>query len=248
MPITLLDIVLIVVMLVSALLAMVRGFMREVLSITAWVLAAAATLYSYGKLLPFAKQYFNNDIVAAVAVVGGVFLVTLLIVSVLTIRISDMVLDSRVGALDRTLGFLFGLARGLVIVVIAYMFFDWLVPDRSKPEWVLHAKSKVVLSSTGDWLKAQLPDDPENTILKKLKRPRPEDTDNPDSPPPDQHGELDEHAVPGLVSVQVIDGFEAVKVDQGEAELASIALGAGDLLVEAFIEGAAVGDTGQRIG
>ena len=66
-----------------------------------------------------AKQYFNNDIVAAVAVVGGVFLVTLLVVSVLTIRISDMVLDSRVGALDRTLGFLFGLARGLIIVVIA---------------------------------------------------------------------------------------------------------------------------------
>ena len=77
MPITLLDIVLIVVMLVSGLLAMVRGFMREVLSITAWVLAAAATLYSYGKLLPLAKQYFNNDVVAAVAVVGGVFLVTL---------------------------------------------------------------------------------------------------------------------------------------------------------------------------
>ena len=120
MPITLLDIVLIVVMLVSGLLAMVRGFMREVLSITAWVLAAAATLYSYGKLLPLAKQYFNNDIVAAVAVVGGVFLVTLLVVSVLTIRVSDMVLDSRVGALDRTLGFLFGLGRGLIIVVVAF--------------------------------------------------------------------------------------------------------------------------------
>ncbi|MGA2893781.1 MAG: CvpA family protein [Xanthobacteraceae bacterium] len=188
MPITLLDIVLIVVMLISALLAMVRGFMREVLSITAWVLAAGVTLYTYGKLLPLAKQYFNNDVVAAVAVVGGVFLVTLLVVSVLTIRVSDMVLDSRVGALDRTLGFLFGLARGLIIVVIAYMFFDWLVPDRSKPDWVLHAKSKVVLSSAGDWIKAQLPDDPENTILKKLKRPRPEDTDTPEAPP-DQHSE-----------------------------------------------------------
>jgi membrane protein required for colicin V production len=189
MPITLLDIVLIVVMLVSGLLAMVRGFMREVLSITAWVLAAAATLYSYGKLIPYAKQYFNSDIVAAVAVVGGVFLITLLIVSVLTVRISDMVLDSRVGALDRTLGFLFGLGRGLVIVVIAYMFFDWLVPDRSKPEWVLHAKSKVVLGSAGDWIKAQLPDDPESTILKKLKRPPPEDTDTPGATP-DQHGAL----------------------------------------------------------
>src|SRR5271169_2769018 len=162
MPISLLDIVLIVVMLISGLLAMVRGFMREVLSITAWVLAAGVTLYSYGKLLPLAKQYFNNDIVAAVAVVGGVFLLTLLIVSVLTIRVSDMVLDSRVGALDRTLGFLFGLARGLVIVVVAYTFFDWLVPDRSKPDWVMHAKSRVVLVAAADWLKAQLPDDPEN--------------------------------------------------------------------------------------
>jgi len=123
MPITLLDIVLIVVMLVSGLLAMVRGFMREVLSIIAWVLAAVATLYSYAKLLPYAKQYFNNDVVAAVAVIGGVFLVTLVVVSILTVRISDMVLDSRVGALDRTLGFLFGLARGLVIVVVAFLFF-----------------------------------------------------------------------------------------------------------------------------
>ena len=141
MPITLLDIVLLVVMLVSALLAMVRGFMREVLSIAAWA-AAAATLYSYAKLLPLAKQYFNNDIVAAVAVVGGVFLGTLLVVSIVTIKISDMILDSRVGALDRTLGFLFGLARGLVIVVVAFLFFAWLVPDRSQPEWVKNAKSR----------------------------------------------------------------------------------------------------------
>jgi len=191
MPITLLDIILIVVMLVSGLLAMVRGFMREVLSITAWVLAAAATLYSYGKLLPLAKQYFNNDIVAAVAVVGGVFLVTLLIVSVLTIRVSDMVLDSRVGALDRTLGFLFGLGRGLVIVVVAFQFFTWLVPDRSQPEWVKDAKSRVVLAGTGQWLMSMLPDDPESTILNKLKRPRPQDSDTPDAAPPDQHGELD---------------------------------------------------------
>lgn len=191
MPITLLDIVLIVVMLISGLLAMVRGFMREVLSITAWILAAAATLYSYGKLLPYAKEYFNSDVVAAIAVVGGVFLITLLIVSVLTIRISDMVLDSRVGALDRTLGFLFGLARGLLIVVVAFQFFIWLVPDRSQPEWVRGAKSRVVLAGTGQWLISMLPEDPENTILNKLKKPHPTDTENPDAGSDQQHSELD---------------------------------------------------------
>jgi membrane protein required for colicin V production len=182
MPITLLDIILIGVMLVSALLAMIRGFMREVLSIAAWVIAAVATLYAYAKFLPLAKTYFNNDVVAAGAVIGGTFLGTLLIVSVITVRFSDMVLDSRVGALDRTLGFLFGLARGLVIVVVAFLFFAWLVPPRTQPSWVANAKSKVVLQSTGDWLMSMLPDDPESTILKRLKRPKPEDGEPADAP------------------------------------------------------------------
>jgi membrane protein required for colicin V production len=192
MPITLLDVALIVVMLVSGLLAMVRGFMREILSIIAWILAAVATLYAYSKLLPLAKQYFNNDIVAAVVVIGGVFLLTLLVVSIVTVRISDMVLDSRVGALDRTLGFLFGLARGLIIVVVAFMFFNWLVPDKSQPEWVKAAKSRVVLAGTGQWLMSMLPEDPESTILKRLKK-RPEDTETPENST-DRHSQLDQPA------------------------------------------------------
>ena len=136
MPITLLDILLLVVMLISGLLAMIRGFMREILSIASWGIAALVTLYSYSRVLPIAKQYVASDMVATGISVGGVFLLTLLIVSIITVRISDMVLDSRVGALDRTLGFLFGLGRGLIIVVVAFLFFAWLVPERSQPEWV----------------------------------------------------------------------------------------------------------------
>jgi hypothetical protein len=95
-------------MLISGLLAMIRGFMREILSITAWGAAAVATLLLYPKLLPIAKANISSDIVATGAVIGGVFLITLLIVSIITVKVSDMVLDSRIGALDRTLGFLFG--------------------------------------------------------------------------------------------------------------------------------------------
>jgi membrane protein required for colicin V production len=190
MPITLLDILLLVVMLVSGLLAMIRGFMREILSIGAWGVAALATLWAYAKVLPIAKGYFASDMVAAGVTVGGVFLLTLLIVSIITVRISDMVLDSRVGALDRTLGFLFGLGRGLVIVVVAFLFFAWLVPERSQPTWVSGAKSKVVLQSTGQWLMSMLPDDPESTILKRLKKPKPEDQDAPPDTAPGQKSEL----------------------------------------------------------
>jgi membrane protein required for colicin V production len=175
MPITILDLVLLAVMLISGLLAMVRGFMREILSIAAWGTAAVATLYGYSKLLPTAKTYFNNDTIASVVVVAGVFVGTLIVVSIVTVRISDMILDSRIGALDRTLGFLFGLARGLLIVVVAYLFFIWLVPDKQQPDWVRMAKSRTMLDSTGDWLKGLLPDDPENTILKRFKKNKPDD-------------------------------------------------------------------------
>ena len=140
MPITLLDVILLVVMLISALLAMVRGFMREVLSIASWAAAALLTLYAYPRLKPVVLQYLSNDIVASAATIGGVFLGTLLIVSVITIKISDMILDSRVGALDRTLGFLFGLGRGLVIVVVAFLFFSWLVPSNKQPDGVRNAQ------------------------------------------------------------------------------------------------------------
>ena len=182
MPITILDLVLLGVMLISGLLAMVRGFMREILSIAAWGAAALVTLYAFSKLLPTAKTYFSNETVAAVVVVAGTFLATLIVVSIISVRISDMILDSRIGALDRTLGFLFGLARGLLIVVVAYQFFIWLVPDKQQPDWVRSAKSRTMLDSTGEWLKGLLPDDPENTILKRFKKNKPDD-DSTDAAP-----------------------------------------------------------------
>jgi membrane protein required for colicin V production len=167
---TWLDYFLLAVMLISGLLAMVRGFMREILSIASWALAAIATLYFYARLLPYAKSYIANDIVAAVVVIGGVFLVTLLVVSVITVRISDMILDSRVGALDRTLGFLFGLGRGLIIVVVAYVFASWLVPEQRQFEGIKTAKSRVVLDSTADWLRSLLPEDFDAYLSQWFKR------------------------------------------------------------------------------
>jgi membrane protein required for colicin V production len=190
MPITVLDLILLVVMLISALLAMVRGFMREVLSIVSWGVAAVAAFFALPRLSPLVKQFFGTlgDSAVSIIVGGSVFLLTLLIVSILIVRISDMVLDSRIGALDRSLGFVFGLGRGLIIVVVAFLFFAWLVPDRSQPDWVRSAKSKVVLQGTGQWLMSMLPDDPENIILKRLKR-RKGDEQEPQDAPPDQRSE-----------------------------------------------------------
>jgi membrane protein required for colicin V production len=210
MPITLLDIVVLAVMLLSGLLAMIRGFMREILSIAAWGTAALATVYSFSKLLPTAKGYFNNDTVATIAVVAGVFIGTLIVVSLVTVRISDMILDSRIGALDRTLGFLFGLARGLLIIVVAFLFFAWLVPEKQQPDWVRSAKSRVVLQGTGDWLMTLLPDDPENTILKRLKKPKPDEEQTDAAPEPRAASASDGYAKSARDGLkQLIDGKAA---------------------------------------
>jgi membrane protein required for colicin V production len=185
-----LDIFLIVVMLISGLLAMVRGFMREVLSIVAWVAAAGAAFYLFPRLLPYATQYFGgwNEWLVKGLVVGGVFLATLIIVSIFTVKLSDKILDSRIGALDRSLGFLFGLARGLIIVVVAFVFFNWLVPQKSQPEAIKNARSRVVLQGTGDWLESLLPENLDTYITNILKK-KPKG-DEQDEPPPDQRGEM----------------------------------------------------------
>ncbi|MDB5656977.1 MAG: Colicin synthesis protein [Tardiphaga sp.] len=210
MPITILDLVLLAVMLISGLLAMVRGFMREILSIAAWGAAAVVTLFAFQKLLPSAKAYIANDTVATIVVIAGVFIGTLIVVSIITVRISDMILDSRIGALDRTLGFLFGLARGLLIVVVAFLFFAWLVPDKQRPDWVTAAKSRVVLESTGNWLMSLLPDDPENTILKRFKKDKPgEDATETEPAAP---GAGDGYSKPARDSLKkLIDGKPATK-------------------------------------
>lgn len=171
-------------MLISGLLAMVRGLMREVFAIASWVIAAGVTLYGYPHALPLAKQYISQDTFAMAAAVGGVFILTLLVVSIITVRISDAILDSRIGALDRTLGFLFGLARGFLIVVVAFLFFNWLAQnEQGQPEWIREARSRVVLQSAGDWLISVLPDDPES-LIREIRGPK--DTDvEPTEPPPE---------------------------------------------------------------
>ena len=117
-----LDLGLIVIILISALLAMLRGFTREVLAIASWGAAAIAAVYFYPLVLPYVKPYIQKDVVAMAASAAAVFFVTLILVSIITIKLSDAILDSKVGALDRSLGFLFGAARGLLLCVIAFVF------------------------------------------------------------------------------------------------------------------------------
>ena len=84
MPITLLDGILVGFTLVSAMLAMVRGFSREVLSIASWAAAAAAAFFFYKPVVPYVQPYIENDKLAMAAAAGIVFVIALIVVSVIT--------------------------------------------------------------------------------------------------------------------------------------------------------------------
>ncbi|NGN40724.1 CvpA family protein [Mesorhizobium sp. CGMCC 1.15528] len=168
MPITLLDGILVGFTLVSAMLAMVRGLSREVLSIASWVAAAAAAYFFYPLVLPYVQPHLDNEKLAMGAAAGIVFIIALIVVTVITMKIADFIIDSRVGALDRTLGFLYGAARGILVVAVGLLFFNWLVGS-NPPAWIANAKSKPLLESIGAKLENALPEDPENSILKRLK-------------------------------------------------------------------------------
>ena len=172
MPIELLDVIFLVVLLISAFLAMIRGFVREVLAIGAWVAAAFATLKLFDTVLPMVTPYLPQPIVAQAATALGIFLITLIIVSFITIQISDFVLDSRIGALDRTLGFVFGALRGAILMAVAVIFFNWFVPEDKQPNWVAQAKSKPFLNNMGDKLISILPEDPQEQLMEKIRQQR----------------------------------------------------------------------------
>ncbi len=167
MSITLLDGILIVIMLISAILAMIRGFSREVLSIVSWVVAGAAALYFHEQmavtLTDMIPQMPDNELVQKGVAAALIFLIVLVIVSYLTMLLADMIIDSRIGVLDRTLGFIFGAARGFLLVTITLMGFLWLAGDKL-PVWVENARSKQMMESVGTSIQDALPENMDSLL------------------------------------------------------------------------------------
>ncbi len=161
MPFTMLDVILIVIALLSGVLAMMRGFSREVLSVLGWVCAAGAGIYTFfsPNIKSITYSFITPEWLADIVTVSGVFLATLLLISFSTVRISDMILDSRIGFLDRTLGFLFGLVRGIAIVLMAYMLFSKLIPTDAHPDWMKKARTAGLLQSWSEMVYNALPND-----------------------------------------------------------------------------------------
>ena len=171
------------IILISALLSTMRGFTREVLAIGSWAAAAAAAYYLYPHVLPYLEPYIHKETVAQAVAAAIVFFATLIVVSLFTVRVSDAILDSKIGALDRSLGFLFGAARGFLLAVVAFSIFNWLVGDKQQPDWVRTAKTRPALVGTANWVIAMLPEDAAATLETWIKS---KNLPPPNEEPPDE--------------------------------------------------------------
>jgi membrane protein required for colicin V production len=172
-PLTFLDAGLVALAFISGLLAMYRGLSREVLSILSWVAGAGVGIWLYNSQpalgADIGRQTGLPPQIAQIAVAAIAGLIVLIVVELITSRISDAVLDSQVGMIDRVLGFLFGALRGFLIVVIAYAGLLFFMPDLdTKYDWVGKSVSLPQVRGAAQSLSGFVND----TVLPRLNAPK----------------------------------------------------------------------------
>jgi membrane protein required for colicin V production len=158
-----------ILVLISALLATARGLTREVLSLATWAGSAVLAIWMWQYHPEIARAYVKEELVADVATVVVTFIIALIVLHLVTMRIADFVVDSKIGPLDRTLGFVFGALRGIVIAVVVVIFGNWLL-GANLPAWAQDSKSLPMLTQFGDGMIAALPDDLEQQVNDILQR------------------------------------------------------------------------------
>lgn len=153
-----------VIVLISAILAYSRGLVREILSIAGWVAAAVVAKLFTPQVVPLIKEIpVVSDIVGGnctlslIVAFALVFAVALIVVSIFTPLFSGMIQRSALGAVDQGLGFLFGMARGILLVLIAFILYDNIFPVGDRLPIVENSKSRAVLADSQAKLAAMAP-------------------------------------------------------------------------------------------
>src|SRR3954471_1619069 len=153
-----LDLGVVAIIVLSAGFAFARGFVREALSVIAWVGAAAITLYGFGWAFDRLEPYIHKPLLSQGAAGFGLFIVSLVVLTMMTGILARMIHATAFSPIDRTLGFVFGLARGVFLVCAAYLLVAMALPPTDWPPWLRDAKSGPYLSEGADLLKGFLPE------------------------------------------------------------------------------------------
>jgi membrane protein required for colicin V production len=155
------DLAVIGIILLAGLIAFSLGFVRVVLALLGWVGASFVTLYGFSYVRPFMQKWISVGFLADAAAGLSLFLVTLIILTIVSHAIGRRVRDSGLSALDRSVGLVFGLILGSVFVCLAYLGVAWVtdMPTQAdkQPPWIQAAKSRPLVEWGADKLQSLAP-------------------------------------------------------------------------------------------
>jgi membrane protein required for colicin V production len=162
---TIIDGIVAIVIILSAVLAYSRGFVREILSIGGWIVAAIAaymfapTVEPLMKEVPVLKDFLGPSCeLAMIAAFAAVFAAALIVVSIFTPLFAGAVQRSALGGIDQGLGFLFGVVRGAILVAIAFIVYERVIVSDPIP-MVDDSRTAVVFAQLSEAIDEQIPTD-----------------------------------------------------------------------------------------
>lgn len=144
--------------LLSALLGFAVGFVKGGLFLMSWMGAVLVTLQTYAEVRPFAREMVENELIADLGSAAAIFIVTLIVFYILSALIGGFVRRSRLNALDRSLGFLGGIAVGAAVISAAYIPLTYLWPDEP-PQWIKDARLRPFVAAGAGIILKLAPED-----------------------------------------------------------------------------------------
>lgn len=157
LPVTLFDLIVGGIVLLSTLLALSRGAVREALGLATWIGAIVAAVYAFEPVRPMLLEAIGNELLTDAATLAIVFFVPFFALRLLSGMIARAVSASALGPVDKFLGLGFGFARGALIVCGAYLVGSVIVAREQHPDWIKTAMLQPPVEQGADWLATLLP-------------------------------------------------------------------------------------------
>ena len=172
---TVIDGIVAFIIVVSAILAYSRGFVREAMAIVGWIVAGIAAFALAPAAQPLVRQipvldrYLSDSCeLSIIFAFAAVFAVMLVVVSIFTPILSGAVQESALGPIDRGLGFIFGVARGIVLVAVAFVVYDRIAVTETV-DVVENSRTANVFARSEATIDDSLPEDAPGWIVRRYE-------------------------------------------------------------------------------
>ncbi len=179
------DIVVLIILLISAGIAFMRGFIREVLTIAGVLGGLAAAYFGAPFLIPYMRGWMGvvegeeparlfevlpYDVLADVLSYGAIFITVVIVLSILSHTLAEAARSIGLGAVDRTLGFIFGLVRGILLLGLLYLPVHLFFDKSTKDSWFKDSKTHFYLEKTSEAMASLLPEDAAEDAEEAMKK------------------------------------------------------------------------------